>query len=280
MLKKSLYHDELVNLLNNVLLNGVDSGVLEHYLASRSTLPSPSMNLALVRGFAYGVGEIVAQSNPPVVALAKLLDGWAALSVESTPTNDPREILVSAAALSYGQVAVKRSEWWDDEIAKLHQLAADKRWRVRDHVAQALQLMLEADWSRTHVTLMDWVVCEDAPLVLRAAAAAVAEPTLLTDESRKDDALGVQAQAIMQFVEFPAERRKDDDTRALRQALGYTLSVVTAAYPVEGFQLLERLAALPDEDVAWIVRENIHKKRLGKWQDRLDTLETALFRPE
>jgi len=68
--------------------------------------------------------------------------------------------------------------------------------------------------------------------------------------------------------------------RALRQALGYTLSVVTAASPETGFHLMEELAALPDPDIIWIVRENMKKKRLQPWQDRLSTLETALFRPE
>jgi hypothetical protein len=32
--------------------------------------------------------------------------------------------------------------------------------------------------------------------------------------------------------------------------------------------------------VIWIVRENMKKKRLQPWQDRLQTLEIALFRPE
>jgi hypothetical protein len=279
MLKKSIYHDELLRLLGGVRVGG-DPGTLEHYLMKNSTLPSPHANTALIRGFAYAAGELVTGGGAGLERLEGMIDGWAALSLDDAPVNDPREILVACAALTYGWVAVIRPDWWDDERVKLRALANDPRWRTREMVSLALTLMLDADWTRGYDTVMEWVVCEDEPLAIRAAAAAVAEPSLLTDDGRKSDALGVQAQAINQMMGLPPERRKDDDARSLRQALGFTLSVVTAALPEEGFSLMERLAALPDPDVIWIVRENIKHKRLSRWQDRLDTLETALFRPE
>jgi hypothetical protein len=37
---------------------------------------------------------------------------------------------------------------------------------------------------------------------------------------------------------------------------------------------------LPDPDIRWIVKENTKKQRLQPWQDRLATLEVAMFRPE
>src|SRR5689334_24416536 len=101
-------------------LSGGDATALAHYLAERSGLPGPRMNLALVGAFADAVGEVVTRPDPPVERLEALLDGWAALPLAAAPVNDPREIWPGAAVLAYGQVAVRRPDWWGDEVGKLH----------------------------------------------------------------------------------------------------------------------------------------------------------------
>ncbi len=45
--------------------------------------------------------------------------------------------------------------------------------------------------------------------------------------------------------------------------MGYAVSVFVARSPVEGFTLLRKTAAVRDADLAWIVRENLKKKRLS-----------------
>ena len=60
-----------------------------------------------------------------------------------------------------------------------------------------------------------------------------------------------------------AKVRKNDSFRVLRQGMGYALSVFVAKSPVEGFTLLRKTAAVRDADLAWIVRENLKKKRLS-----------------
>jgi hypothetical protein len=276
--KQSPEYAELTPLLLSALHDGF-AQPLEGYLMERSGLPGARMNLPLVAAFADAMGDIVTQPDLPLERGEALVDGWAALSLADAPVNHPREILPSAAVQAYGQVAVSRPEWWEDEIAKLQRAANDPRWRVRESVAIALQRMLVANWSPTCERLVHWAQNE-TPLIARAAVAAVAEPPLLKDKAHAEDALSVQAEGVNSFMNIPPERRRDEDVRALRQALGYTLSVVTAASPETGFHLMEELAALPDPDVIWIVRENMKKKRLQPWQDRLQTLEIALFRPE
>jgi hypothetical protein len=59
------------------------------------------------------------------------------------------------------------------------------------------------------------------------------------------------------------QARKTEDFRVLRQALGYTLSVVAAQVPEEGFDLIDRWLATGDADLCWIVRNNLKKKRLS-----------------
>jgi hypothetical protein len=271
-------HGEIRAILN-AYMDGHPSDSLAHFLMEKSNLPSPRMNVTLVEAFADVVGEFVTRPKLNVGRLAALLDSWAAIPIGDAPVNHPREILPAAAALAYGQVAVTRPDWWGDEVAKLKRAASDKRWRTREMVATAWQRLLEADWPRASEALVSWA-SNGTPLEVRAAVSAVAEPRLLGNKAHAEDALSVQAEGANRFLNIPEERRRDDDVRVLRQALGFTLSVVTAASPETGFHLMEELAALPDIDMIWIIRENMKKKRLSKWQDRLDTLEIALFRPE
>ena len=74
----------------------------------------------------------------------------------------------------------------------------------------------------------------------------------------------MQVKALVWFEKQPTKKRKSEEMRTLRQALGYTLSVAVAAAPVEGWPWLKSLMESRDPDVAWIVRENLKKNRLKK----------------
>jgi hypothetical protein len=244
---------------------------LEGYLTAHSALPGPRMNIALASTFADVIGRLVTQPDmPPVDRLEALLDGWAELTLVEAPANDPREILPSTAALTYGQVAVARPDWWNDEVRKLRRAASHRRWRVREMVAAALQRMLAADWQRTYQVLTNWLL-DDDPLVIRASAAAIAEPPLLKNKARGDDALFIQARAVEWLARLPQERRREEAVGVLRKALGYTLSVATAATPEAGLALLVQLSASADKDIQWIVRENLKKQRLKPYLNELST---------
>jgi hypothetical protein len=275
--KKSLDSAELRALLASALQNDQNgsAAALEAFMMTHSSLPGPRANLSLLDQFAVLVGEVVAGPKPPTVRLERLLDGWAAIPEEAAPANDPKVILPAAAVLAYGQVAALRPEWWDDEIGKLCRAAADPRWRVREMAATGLQKMLGADWARTLEALNGWLA-SDNPLVLRAAVAAVAEPPLLTDNARGIQALAVQSQALGWLMRLPAGRRREEDVRTLRQALGYAVSVCVVASPVYGFPFLEKAAASQDTDVRWVVRENLKKTRLQDWPDKVEALKTVL----
>ena len=169
-----------------------------------------------------------------------------------------------------------RPDWWDDEVAKLGVAAADGRWRVREVVALALQRLLDADWDRTVRVLLAWAAADDA-LVVRAAAAAVAEPPLLRSEDRWAAAAQVQRRAVERLRAYPAQARRVPPVRVLRQALGFTVSVVVAASG--DFALLEDMATsgdpdpigvgLPEVGVCWGGRRNmegargVHRVALG-----------------
>jgi hypothetical protein len=265
---------ELTQLLWMALQSG-DHEPLERHLAANSNLPGPRGNLELLNAFADTIGDIIARPDLPVERLETLLDGWASLSLDDAPVNDPREMLPAAAALAYGQAAASKPEWWDDEVAKLHTAASNPRWRTREMVAAALQRMLAADWDRTFKLLRVWVA-EDDPLVIRAAAAGIAEPPLLKMQGRGEQALDMQKKAVEGLAEIPQKSRRDDSVRVLRKALGYTVSVAVAAAPDAGFRLLERLSSSSDKDVQWVVRENLKKNRLSPWADRAAAIQAMM----
>jgi len=272
--KQESYLPDLRKLLNEALKKG-KAAALENYLTENSGLPGTRMNLALVNAMADVVGEIITQPDLPEEALEDLLDRWAALSAEEAPTNDPREVLPATAVMSYGQAAVSRPDWWEHEITKIHSAASDPRWRMHEMVAAALQRMLDADWDRAFIEISDWLRTED-PLVVRAAATAVGEPSLLNNESRGMNALALQAEAIGWLMRVPADRRKDDDVRTLRKALGFTLSVAIVAVPDMGLSLLSRLASYTDTDIRWIIRENLKKSRMKPFADKIEAVQAML----
>jgi hypothetical protein len=263
---------EFGGLLDRALVSG-DDAPIRIELVQHSGLPGARLNLRLVARFAAAAGEVACRPDPPVAALEALLDRWAAMPEEQAPADRPEVILPCAAVAAYGEVGVVRPDWWDDEVAKLAVAAADGRWRVREVVALALQRLLDADWDRTTGVLLDWVAADD-PLVVRAAAAAVAEPPLLGSENRRASAAEVQRHAVDRFRGYPAQARGTPPVRVLRQALGFTVSVVVAA--TGDFGLLEGMAASGDPDLRWVVRENLKKGRLRRWPARLDHLRALL----
>jgi hypothetical protein len=60
------------------------------------------------------------------------------------------------------------------------------------------------------------------------------------------------------------QERKSEAFKILRQALGYTLSVVVHAAPKEGFEFMAQLIDSQDADVLWVVKQNLKKSRLVK----------------
>jgi len=110
--------------------------------------------------------------------------------------------------------------------------------------------------------------------VVRAAAAAAAEPPLLRSDHRRASAAGVQRRAVERLGAYPPQARRASSVRVLRQALGFTVSVIVAA--TGDFALLEEMAASGDPDLVWVARENLKKARLRRWPARLDHVRALL----
>ena len=155
------------------------------------------------------------------------------------------------------------------EVLKtLRPYASDPRWRIREGVAMALQRLGQVDMGSLLQEMHKW--SKGNLLEKRAAAAALCEPTLLREEKHIESVLQIldEITASIQRV----EDRKSDEFKALRKGLGYCWSVAVVALPEEGKKMMERWFSSNDQDVLWIMKENLKKKRLtrmdAEWVER------------
>ena len=149
--------------------------------------------------------------------------------------------------------------------------AGDPRWRMREAVAVALQCLLASRGDDTLRALGQWIG-EHNWLDMRAVAAAVADPGLLQERKVALQGLHLHQVILRRVLESP--ERKSTSFRSLRQALGYTISVVTCALPEEGFGWMAYLIASGDPDALWIVRSNLKKGRLTRgFPERVEWLQ-------
>jgi hypothetical protein len=232
----------------------------EPYLLEHSGLPGPRGNIELGRAAA-------------LVRSGAELRRWASLHSDAAPTGSAEEFLAFCGVVGLGRLFVEGDP---EALAELHAPAGDRRWRIREGVAMALQHWGGSDFDALVTTMADWA--RGSWLERRAAAAALCEPVLLTDGDRVKAVLAVLEQATRGVTDADAAERRSDDFKALRKGLGYCWSVAVAAMPQAGrpvFEaLVERAAASDDRDLRWIARENLRKHRL----ERLDDAWVAALR--
>jgi len=142
----------------------------------------------------------------------------------------------------------------------------------------ALQLIGEKDLDALQEIVEQWLP-EASLLERRAIIAGLAHPPILGDAQFALFSLGVSRTIVRELSRQGAEARRGEDFRVLRQGLGYALSVFAEKSPEEGFALLREMASKGDPDLAWIVRENLKKKRLtGKYAAQVEAVGTLLAR--
>ena len=88
----------------------------------------------------------------------------------------------------------------------------------------------------------------------RAAAAALCEPALLTDQKVVRAVLAILDRITEALAQ--SRDRRSDAFRTLRQGLAYCWSVAVAAEPEAGRPLTERWMRGEDSDVRWVMKQN------------------------
>lgn len=252
--------DTLQPLVERALTN--QPGFLEFYLRDQSRLPGARANIELAQDLSQHLAFLTPAFSREVRALLNHLVREEAKVV----TNTPGEFVVMCGVLGFGASGVAMAEWREEVFEMLARYARSHSWRVREAAALAFQKLLLAAPDDTLLQLMDLLDRGDC-LQLRACLAAISEPALLTSAQFISSALIMQRVAIEYLHALPASERKRPDVRVLRQALGYTLSVVTAVNPDDGFALMCEIATWNDPDINWVLRENLKKRRLAKFRE-------------
>jgi hypothetical protein len=251
------YREVLAGLLDAYLTTSKEKPLAD-YLTANSNLPGPRGNLELAQAFADAVRE---RANRSGSALWDLCLRFAQASVEQAPVNTAAEFLPFCGARGLAALGTALPDRFERALERLHVQARDARWRTREGVAMGLQDLIASNASAALHALGTWIQPADW-LAMRAVAAGVAEPRLLHESAVAAAALELHRRIIAAVL--GASDRKSPEFKALRQGLGYSLSVVVAAAPEQGFAYLTELAASPDEDAQWILRENLKKNRLAK----------------
>lgn len=252
--------DTLQPLIERALIG--QPGFLEFYLRDQSRLPSARANVELAQDFSH----LLAFKAPSCPYETRNLLNYLVREEKQVVSNTPGEFVLMCGVLAFGFCAAAIPAWRSDIFPLLTHYACSLNWRVREATALALQNLLTADPGEILPALVELLERGDC-LQQRACLAAISEPALLNSSEFVASALAMQRTAIERLHALPAVQRKRTDVRVLRQALGYTLSVVTAACPDEGFALMCEIATWNDLDINWILRENLKKRRLAKFRD-------------
>jgi hypothetical protein len=258
--------------LEPLLRSPAKAEALAGLLVAESNLPGPRGNLELAGAFA----EAVTEAPEPAAWLATLYE-WAAIDAARAPTGDPREFLPFCAILSFGALYHNHicgypctqpcscPQWPAQGVYLLEAIrraAEDPRWRLREAAAMALQRLGE-DGPAALPAILDGFLAGSSLLARRAVMAALAHPPILSDKGLARYALATADRILGDTAALSAEKRKGEGFRILIKGLSYSLSVLVAALPGEGFTLLERWAADSDRDIRRVLEANLKKRRLA-----------------
>ena len=258
MTSSKTYIREVARQLSGFLATGSAEDLIA-CLVAESNLPGPRANRDLAAAFADAVREYAAADENDCRALWSLCTELACVSPEDAPAGDPHEFLSLCGVLGIAAIGAVAPAFTGMALAWLQDASLDPRRRVREAVALGVCDLLVARQEETVAGLEGWVE-SGSWLPMRAAAAGIAESDLQAEPELAEAALRLHRKILIRV--YTAGERQSEAFVALRKALGYTLGRVVAALPGIGFEYLRQLATLDDQDVRWIVRENLERDAL------------------
>jgi hypothetical protein len=181
-------------------------------------------------------------------------------TADKAPVNSPEEFLYFCGVVGLGKLISGGSNKY---FELLRRQASDPRWRTREAVAWALQIVGKKDFGLLIKNIEPWI--QGNNLERRAVAAGLCEPVLLKNSEDSGKVLEILERITR--LSIKDKTGKKEEFHVLRQGLGYCWSVAIAANPSRGKPAFEQLAKINDPDIRWIIKENLAKNRLIKMDE-------------
>ncbi|MFW9905378.1 MAG: hypothetical protein ACFFFH_13640 [Candidatus Thorarchaeota archaeon] len=251
-------HQQELQLIFPELIQTEDEKKLNDYLLANSNLPGRRGNLELAKAFTKAIREYFDKNDD---LFWNYLISIINITPDQAPTNNPKEFLPFCATWAVGTIGAISKSHYKESLALLKKMASDSRWRIREAVANGIQELLTVNRDETIEEIETWIL-DDQWLLMRAVVTGVADPSLLQDDQLSNQALKLHKMVLNRVVN--CNNRKKEEFRILRKGLAYSLSVVVQANPEEGFDYLNELTTSQDNDIIWILKQNLKKNRLVK----------------
>lgn len=262
-------HDTLFSLVERALTG--NQRPLEFYLRDQSRLPGPRPNMELANDVSNLLAVSVARCPENVHSLLTYFVNGDRKMIAS---NTPSEFVMLCGIIAFGSCAAVYSLWLPETLDLLDHYACSPYGRIREGVEIAFRCLLEVGPQDILPHLMELATGGNY-LQQRVAVATVSEPVVLYTPDILRAALEMQRVVLERLHQASADSKKEA-FRQLRRTLGYTLSVITAASPDEGFALMRQCAGWNDPNITWILRENLKKKRLAKFASHTEEVTRLL----
>ncbi|MBN1329647.1 MAG: HEAT repeat domain-containing protein [Candidatus Heimdallarchaeota archaeon] len=267
MSKIDTYQNELRKIIADVLSTKKDDKLV-NYLTSKSNLPSPRGNLELANTFSQIISEL---SSKEMDQIWDICTRFVKISVKDAPVNDPKEFLTFCGVIGIGTIGSMNENLTMKTLNLLKKSAEDSRWRTREAVAQALTKIIKREPQKALEELTTWIG-KDNWLIMRAIAAGIADPDVLRENNELAEfGLDLHSEIFKRILQ--SVDRQSEEFKVLKKGLAYTLSVIVAALPGRGFEMIESLLFTDDADITWIVKQNLNKNRLKRdYSKRIDQI--------
>lgn len=257
MTKKENYQKELNEYLKVYFKTNENREILK-YLELNSDLPSRRANIELANAFADLTDNYNGIELENIWTLCQAL---IQLNSNKAPTNNPKEFLPFCGIWAIGAIGANNQSFYQESLSILKEFANDQRWRVREAVAFGLQKLLKKHHSKVLKKLENWIL-QDNWLVMRAVAAGIAHPSVLTNKQVSSKALEIHHKIFLNINDSRDITSKN--FKILKKGLNYTLSVVIQSSPKDGFAFFERYTSIENKQLQDIIKENLNKNRLIK----------------
>lgn len=256
MKKKEKHIKELTSLFYELIERGINKNLIE-YLLKNSNLPGRRANLELAEAFSDLINQLKNENGDKLnLFLTKLLN----YSVDMAPTNTPWEFIPFCGTWALGAMGTSK-KYYNTVLLNLKNMASDSRWRIREAVAKALKILINYDYKMVLDDLKSWIKREDDWLLMRAVAAGLAEADI-NNEIFTNQALEYHIKIFNNILN--CDDRTSENFKSLKKGLGFTLSVIVHKKPKNGFKLIKELIQTGDNDILWIIKNNLRKNRLIK----------------